>query len=404
MKILVINSGSSSIKFQLLDMADESVLASGLVERVGEKMGEGDNLSCTFRPDSTDKAKTSNKQVIENHSKGMAAVIEMLEDKDQAVMLNRSEIGAVGHRIVHGGEFFHKPSIIDEKVKEAIAKMKPLAPLHNPPGLDGIRVAQEIFAEIPHVAVFDTAFYQTIPPRAHIYALPYELYTEDGIRRYGFHGTSHKFVVGEMAKILGKNATDCNMITVHLGNGCSMTAVEKGLAIDTSMGVTPLEGLVMGTRCGDIDPAIFDYLHREKDMSVAEINTMFNKNSGLKGICGLNDMRDIHDMAEKGDKRAQIAVDVQTYKIKKYIGSYMAALGQVDAIVFTAGIGENDDIVRARSLENLENFGIKIDTKINAQRAKEPLCISTDDSTIKVWVVPTNEELAIARETKTIVQ
>lgn len=403
MKVLVINSGSSSIKFQLLDMADESVLANGLVERVGATKLDGANVSCTFRPDSADKKKLAVEKIVENHIAGMDAVMEMLENKEQAVMLDRSEVGAVGHRIVHGGEFFHEPTIIDDSVIEAIVKMQPLAPLHNPPGLDGIRIAQSLFADIPHVAVFDTAFYQTIPARAHIYALPYELYTENGIRRYGFHGTSHEFVVAEMAEILGKDAKDCNMITVHLGNGCSMTAVENGVAIDTSMGVSPLEGLVMGSRSGDVDPTIFDFLHREKGMSVEEINTMLNKKSGMIGLCGLSDMRDIHAEAEKGNERCKLAVDVQTYKIKKYIGSYMAVLGNIDAIVFTAGIGENDEIVRERSLAGLENLGIVIDVKINDQRAKENLRISTDESAINVWVVPTNEELAIARKAQKLV-
>ncbi|CAG35288.1 acetate/propionate family kinase [Desulfotalea psychrophila] len=403
MKILIINSGSSSIKFQLIDMSDESVLASGLVERIGETDTTEKNINCTFHPGTDKKHKIEICQTVADHRQGMLAAIELLGDKEQAVMSDLSEIDAVGHRIVHGGETMYQPVVVDEKVIAEITAAIPLAPLHNPGHLDGIKVAQELFTEVPHVTVFDTAFFQTIPPHAHIYALPYELYTKHRIRRYGAHGTSHKFVTNECAKLLEKPVEECNLITVHLGNGSSMSAVEGGKAIDTSMGVTPLEGLVMGTRSGDIDPAIMAFLNRNLGMSIEEIDHMLNKESGLKGICGMNDMRDIHAAADAGNELAELAVGIQTYRIRKYIGSYMAALGQVDAIVFTAGIGENDDIVRAKSLEKLENLGVILDKKLNAQRSKEPFCISTPESKIQVWVIPTNEELAIARETKAVV-
>jgi len=399
MKILIINSGSSSIKFQLLDMQDETVLASGLVERIGEKSCIDTNIKCVFRPGSEQEKKITNSIVISDHRQGMLLATELLTDKTGSVLADKSEISAVGHRVVHGGEAFHAPAIINEEVIKALEKMIPLAPLHNPAGLDGINVAKEFFDTVPHVAVFDTAFYQTIPAHAHIYAIPYELYTEYKVRRYGFHGTSHKFVAGEAAKVLNKPLSECNLITIHLGNGCSMTAVKDGLAVDTSMGVTPLEGLVMGTRSGDIDPAIFAFLHRNNEMSVEEIDHMLNKKSGLKGICEMNDMRDIHDAIEKGDQLAQLALDVQTYRIKKYIGSYMAVLGRVDAIIFTAGIGENDSIVRQKSLVGLEQFGIHLNPEKNDKRSKDALKINSEESKTEIWVIPTNEELAIARQT-----
>jgi acetate kinase len=289
-------------------------------------------------------------------------------------------------------------------VIEAIRRNIPLAPLHNPANLDGIRVAMEIFTTVPQVAVFDTAFHQTMPPHAFLYALPYALYEQDRVRRYGFHGTSHRFVAGECARLLGKPLADCNLITVHLGNGCSMTAIENGRSVDTSLGMTPLEGLVMGTRSGDVDPALHLFLKQNKGMDLEAIDVLLNKESGLKGLCGMNDMRDIHKAATAGDARAKIALDVQTYRNRKYIGSYMAVLGRVDAIVYTAGIGENDPIVRAESLKGLEAFGVHLDKEKNAERAKAARCISRDDSTVRVFVIPTNEELAIAREVAQLVR
>lgn len=402
MKILIINSGSSSIKFQLINMDNESVLASGLVERIGEPLGEGSNINCNYHPKTNKKTIIKINQLVEDHRQGMLIAIDLLAATEAAVMLDRSEINAVGHRIVHGGENYHQPTLINTTVVKAIADTIPLAPLHNPGHLDGIKVAQELFENIPHVAVFDTAYYQTMPAHAYIYALPYHFYTEQRIRRYGFHGTSHKFVANECAQLLNKDLPQCNLITIHLGNGCSITAVKNGKAVDTSMGVTPLEGLVMGTRSGDIDPAIIAFLHRNNGMTVEEIDHILNKESGLKGICDLNDMRDIHNAIAQGNERARLALEVQTYRIRKYVGSYMAVLGRVDAIVFTAGIGENDEIVRKMSLAGLENYGISVDSQRNNSRSSTPFSISTPENTLQIWVIPTNEELAIARETQII--
>ncbi|WP_163335796.1 acetate kinase [Desulfopila sp. IMCC35008] len=400
MKVLVINSGSSSIKFQLLDMADESVLASGLVERIGEPEGL---IKCELRPDTDGEEVIKIQEKVPDHEHGMRKAVELLSDKDKGVITDRADIGAVGHRVVHGGEEFHQPTLITDEVLAAILKTVPLAPLHNPANLDGIMVARELFPEAPQVAVFDTAFHQSIPPHAYHYALPYEMYEKHRVRRYGFHGTSHMFVARECARLMGKKPEELNIITVHLGNGCSMTAVKNGKSIDTTLGLTPLEGLVMGTRSGDVDPAIYAFLARNCDMDIDAIDNMLNKESGLKGLCGLNDMRDIHEAIEKGDEKAKLALDVQTYRNRKYIGAYMAALGRVDAIVFTAGIGENDDIVREKSVEGLEAFGIVIDKEVNAQRVKKPLLLSSKDSAVQIWGIPTNEELAIARQAVEIV-
>jgi len=396
MKVLVINSGSSSIKFQLLNMKDESVLANGLVERIGEPAGR---VSCSLNQGVTVGTEISVDQEVKDHQCGMRLVVETLTDDNQGVVKKPDEIGAVGHRVVHGGEDFHQPTPIDENVVAAIRNNIPLAPLHNPANLDGIMVALELFPAIPQVAVFDTAYHQTIPDRAHMYALPYEMYEKHKIRRYGFHGTSHKFVAGECASLMNKQLSECNLITIHLGNGCSMTAIENGQSIDTTLGMTPLEGLVMGTRCGDIDPAIPAFLYRNNGMSIDEIDEMLNKKSGLKGICGMNDMRDIHHAVTGGDERARLALDVQTYRNRKYIGAYMAVLGHVDGLVFTAGIGENDSYVRSESLSGLQCLGIKLDHMLNNQRIKKPTLVSEPQSRVQVWVIPTNEELAIARET-----
>jgi len=397
MKILVINSGSSSIKFQLLEMDDESVLASGLVERIGENEGL---VKCTFFPGGENENVVKISETIPDHAFGMRLAVDLLTDPDMGVVSGKDDIGAVGHRVVHGGEDFHKPTRITAEVMAAIEKNVPLAPLHNPANIDGITVAKELFADVPQIAVFDTAFHQSIPPHAYHYAIPYELYEKERIRRYGFHGTSHKFVAGECAKLVGKSLEDLNVITIHLGNGCSMTAVKNGKSVDTTLGLTPLEGLVMGTRSGDVDPAIHAFLARNCSMDIEDIDRLLNKESGLKGLCGLNDMRDIHDAIAAGDKKAKLALDVQTYRNKKYIGAYMAALGQVDAIVFTAGIGENDEVVRAKSIEGLEMFGVEMDLKVNDQRIKKPTLLSTTDSKVQIWGIPTNEELAIAREAK----
>lgn len=399
MKIFVINSGSSSIKFQLLDMVDESVLATGLVERIGEAEGV---VKCTLRPGGAQELVIKKNVVIADHTCGMRLAVDVLTDKEQGVIADTADVGAIGHRVVHGGEDFHQPTVITPEVLAAIEKNIPLAPLHNPANLDGIRVARELFAGVTQVAVFDTAFHQTIPPHAYHYALPYELYEQQRIRRYGFHGTSHKFVAGECARILGRNLAELNLITIHLGNGCSMTAVQNGKSVDTTLGLTPLEGLVMGTRSGDVDPAIHAFLARNCHMDIEAIDKLLNKDSGLKGLCGMNDMRDIHAAIAAGNDRAKLALDVQTYRNKKYIGAFMAVLGRVDAIAFTAGIGENDAVVRAMSLQGLLPFGIVIDDEMNRQRMSGPRKISSAASGVQVWVIPTNEELAIARETQTV--
>lgn len=382
-------------------MGSDSVLASGIIERIGEKEGL---IKCTMNPETENKNEIKNTVHIPDHKSGMRMAVDLLADPDKGVIKDYSDVKGIGHRVVHGGEDFHQPTLIDQKVLAAIEKNIPLAPLHNPANMDGIRVAQELFPGVPQVAVFDTAFHQTIPPHAYHYALPYNLYEEHRIRRYGFHGTSHNFVANEFAAICKKPLNELNLITIHLGNGCSMTAIENGKSIDTTLGLTPLEGLVMGTRSGDVDPAIHAFLARNCDMTIEEIDHLLNKESGLKGLCGYNDMRDLHDAIAEGDEKSKLALAVQTYRNKKYIGAYMAILGRVDAIIFTAGIGENDEFVRALSIEGLDFFGITLDPVINDQRIKTPTLLSVPESNIEVWCIPTNEELAIAREAKGVLE
>ena len=400
MKLLIINSGSSSIKYQLLSMEKEEVLASGLVERIAEASGL---IKCTFFPDTSKQRKLEREEPVPNHHDGMLKVIDLLCDAASGIIADTREIDAIGHRVVHGGEAFHQPTLITDEVVAAIEENIPLAPLHNPPNLDGIRVARELFPDAPQVAVFDTAFHQSMPARAFLYALPRELYEKHRVRRYGFHGTSHAYVAAECAKLLGKPLKGCNLVTVHLGNGSSMTAIEQGKSVDTSLGMTPLEGLVMGTRCGDVDPALHLFLQQNLGMDLPAIDRMLNKESGLKGLCGMNDLRDIHKAADAGDTWAKRALDVLCYRNRKYLASFIAVLGQVDAIVFTAGIGENDAEVRRDSLQGLENFGIVLDQAKNEQRSREARCISTEASKVKIFVIPTNEELAIARETAQVI-
>ena len=336
MKLLIINSGSSSIKYQLLSMEKEEVLASGLVERIAEASGL---IKCTFFPDTSKQRKLEREEPVPNHHAGMLKVIDLLCDAASGIIADTREIDAIGHRVVHGGEAFHQPTLITDEVVAAIEENIPLAPLHNPPNLDGIRVARELFPDAPQVAVFDTAFHQSMPARAFLYALPRELYEKHRVRRYGFHGTSHAYVAAECAKLLGKPLKGCNLVTVHLGNGSSMTAIEQGKSVDTSLGMTPLEGLVMGTRCGDVDPALHLFLQQNLGMDLPAIDRMLNKESGLKGLCGMNDLRDIHKAADAGDTWAKRALDVLCYRNRKYLASFIAVLGQVDAIVFTAGFG-----------------------------------------------------------------
>lgn len=400
MKILVINAGSSSIKYQLLDMAEQKLMASGIIERIGEPNGSLAHKKFI----NGEEQKTVLEQEIKDHKEGMHLLIETITAAETGVISDKSEIAAIGHRVVQGGEAFREATLIDAATKNAIEENNVLAPLHNPANLTGIRTAEELFPGIPNIAVFDTEFHQTMPPKAFMYALPYEFYTDLKIRRYGYHGTSHKYVAKRVAKALGKPSEAINVITVHLGNGGSISAIQSGKCIDTSMGMTPLAGVMMGSRCGDIDPAISGYVADMKQLSAKEVDTILNKESGLKGICGMNDMRDIHESAAQGDERAKLAVDMFTYVVKKYIGSYFAALGTVDAIAFTAGIGENDDIVRAAVCTNMQGLGIEIDLAANDGRISHEKRISTENSKVQVWVIPTNEELQIAKDTVAILK
>ena len=388
MNILIINTGSSSLKYQLFDIDRSKEITGGVVERIGEAQGVLTHKVHT--DDGVEKQKIT--QSIPDHHSAMHLMADLITQ----------DIDAIGHRVVQGGESFKEATLITEDVKKAIEANNPLAPLHNPPNLIGIRVAEELFPGKPQVAVFDTNFHQTIPEKAFLYALPYDFYTEHKVRRYGFHGTSHKYVAREAARLMGKVPEEVNLITLHLGNGCSISAVEGGRCRDTSMGMTPLAGVMMGTRCGDLDPAIFGYLMDNTGLSQKEMDEVLNKRSGLKGICGHNDLRDIHEQAGKGDKNAALAVDMFAYQIKKYIGAYAAVLGRVDALVFTAGVGENDEIVRAKALEGLDFLGIDIDEAVNNVRNPDPHTIHTDKSRVQVWVVPTDEERQIAIETSEV--
>ncbi len=388
MNILVINTGSSSLKYQLFDIDQAKAIIGGVVERIGE--AEGILTHKLHTADGIEKQKFT--RPIPDHQSAMNQMAELITQN----------IDAIGHRVVQGGESFKEATRITEDVKKAIEANNPLAPLHNPPNLIGIRVAEALFPGKPQVAVFDTNFHQTLPEKAYLYALPYAYYTEHKVRKYGFHGTSHKYVARETARLMGKEPETLNLITLHLGNGCSICAIEKGICKDTSMGMTPLAGVMMGTRCGDLDPAIFGYLMDNTGLSQKEMDDVLNKQSGLKGICGYNDFRDIHDRSAKGDKQAALAVDMFSYQIKKYIGAYAAVLGRVDALVFTAGVGENDEIVRPKALEGMDFLGIELDMEKNNERNPDPHIITTPNSRIPVWVVPTQEELQIAIETKEV--
>lgn len=401
MNVLVINSGSSSIKYQLLDMDTQAPLCSGIVERIGEAMGR---IVHKIHPDTEKEEKLIFEQAIPTHVDGMKRVVEIITDADKGVIKDKSEIHAIGHRVLLGGEEIKESVLVTEDVKEIIRRYFPLGPLHNPANLAGIEVAEELFPGLPNVAVFDTEFHQTMPAKAFLYPLPYELYEEQRIRRYGFHGTSHRYVTKRTAEYLGIPLEELNIITCHLGNGCSMAAVKGGKCIDTTMGITPLEGLMMGTRCGDIDPAIIPFIMERQGINPSEVDEIMNKKSGLKGICGMNDMRDLHTARKNGNERAQLAFEMFTYRIKKYLGAYYAILGRVDAIVFTAGIGENDEFVRADVCTNMEHLGISLDYEINNIRSGKPRHISTKESRIPVIVMPTNEELEIAQATLSVLE
>lgn len=367
-QVLVLNSGSSSIKYQLIDMDDRSRLAVGIVERIGEPTG-----------------------TVADHAAGMQLVLDELEGK-----LDRSALAAVGHRVVHGGDRFRGPTLIDDVVCDTIRKLIPLAPLHNPANLTLIQVARSVFPDTPQIAVFDTAFHQTLPAAAYTYAIPQEWRTDLGVRRYGFHGTSHQYVSRRAAKLLGRQPEEVNMIVLHLGNGASICAVREGKSVDTSMGMTPLEGLIMGTRSGDLDPAIPAYIERQTGRTAQEIDLTLNKASGLLALAGSNDMRDVEAAAARGDEAARLALDAYCYRIRTYIGAYLAALGRVDAVVFTAGVGENSAGVRAGALAGLEHLGISVSPKRNAQESKEARYISPYWAETAVLVVPTDEEIEIA--------
>ena len=393
MSILVVNSGSSSVKFQLIDPGSGESMASGLVERIGESDGR---VELDYRGESTERT-----QHIEDHGAGLALAFEMLSD---AGIELGSEVTAVGHRVVHGGKVFHRPTIIDDGVLQQISDLSSLAPLHNPPNVLGIEVARKQLLNVPHVAVFDTAFFHSLPDAAATYAIDATVAAEHDIRRYGFHGTSHQYVSEQVAQFLGRDLAELNQIVLHLGNGASASAVSGGRAVDTSMGLTPLEGLVMGTRSGDIDPGVIMHLRRSADMSVDDIDTLLNRRSGLIGLSGVNDFRQLRQRIDGGDASARLAYDVYIHRLRKYIGAYMLGLGRLDVITFTAGVGENAVAVRADALDNLTNFGIEIHAERNAVRSKQARVISTDSSQVTVLVVPTNEELAIARATDDLVR
>jgi acetate kinase len=401
MKILVINTGSSSIKYELFDMADESVLASGVAERIGEAGGLLTHRR--FQPHGPVSPLTFD-EVLPNHHEGLNRIVALLTHREHGVIMDKSEIAAVGHRVVHGGEHFQSTTVVDASVMEAIRENIPLAPLHNPANLLGIEVSRSIFPQALQVAVFDTAFHQTIPLKAFLYAIPFDLYQSHRVRKYGFHGTSHAYVAERAAQYLSRPLAKLDLITIHLGNGASMSAIKGGRCIDTSMGMTPLAGLVMGTRSGDVDPAIPFFLADHLGMSLDAIDRLLNKESGLKGICGHNDMREVLEKMEAGDERARIAIDLYTYRIKKYIGAYFAALERLDAVVFTAGIGENASFIRAQCCKGLTGLGIEIDAERNQANTKGTREISRAGSDVMVLVVPTNEELRIAQETLRVIE
>ncbi len=391
MKVLVLNCGSSSVKYQLFEMPGGKVLAKGLVQRIGEKESEaiqeaGERRIRTVTP-------------IADHDQSLQVIVNMLTDPNQGAVESLGEIAACGHRVVHGGEAITGSVLIDDTVEKTIEEHFDLAPLHNPPNLTGIRAARRALGDIPQVACFDTAFHQTIPRVAYLYALPQELYEQHRVRRYGFHGTSHRYVARRAAELLGRDKYGVNLITCHLGNGCSLCAVQAGKSVDTSMGMTPLEGLVMGTRTGDIDPAIIFYLVR-KGYTVDELDSMFNKRSGLVGLSRVsNDVRDLEQKALGGDLRAELALDVFAYRLRKYIGAYLAALPGCDAVVFTGGIGENAVAMRERTMKGLEHLGIELDGQRNRETVRAEGPISTPSSRVALWVVPTDEEKAIANDT-----
>jgi len=396
MKILVVNAGSSSLKFQLIDMDGYKVLVKGICDRIGF-----DNSVMEYKVPDKDKY-VVNKN-LETHKDAIALVLKTLIDKDHGVIKSTSEISGVGHRVLHGGEKFHDPVLINDEVMDAIRACIPLGPLHNPANIMGIEACAAEMKGIPMVAVFDTGFHQTMPKYAYIYPIPYEAYEKYSVRKYGFHGTSHKYVTQKAAELLGRPIEQLKLISCHLGNGASICAVKYGKCIDTSMGLTPLDGLEMGTRCGTIDPAVVTFLMQKEGMSPAEMDTYLNKKSGLLGVSGVsNDMRDTQKAAKAGNKRAQLAIDIFTYRVKTFIGAYFAAMNGADAIIFTGGIGENDGLIRSKSLEEMDSLGIVIDPEKNKINGKE-IDISAAEAKVRTLIIPTNEELAIAKETMKLI-
>jgi acetate kinase len=397
MKVLVINCGSSSLKYQVLDMPSEQLICKGLVEKIGLK----DSMLTHTKIGADEKFVLQSP--MPDHTTAIGHVLDALLDPEHGVAKSLYEIGAVGHRILHGGDKFTASCLVDEKCKEAIRSCIPLGPLHNPANLMGIEACEKLMPGKPQVAVFDTAFHQTMPPEAFMYALPYEYYEKYAVRKYGFHGTSHRFVSAKAAEMLGKDIKDLKLISCHLGNGASLAAIKDGKCFDTSMGLTPLEGLVMGTRCGDIDPAAIPFIAEKEGMSFKEADTMMNKKSGILGVSGVSsDFRDVEAAANEGNARAQLALDMFVHRVKHYIGAYAAEMNGVDAIIFTAGLGENGKTTRAAICKDMDYLGIELDPERNDVRGKETV-ISSDASRVKVLLIPTNEELMIAMDTYDIV-
>lgn len=397
MKVLVINCGSSSIKYQLFEMTDESVLATGLVEKIGTD-------SAIIKHEVTGREELVKISEILDHREGLNKVLALLMSKEDGVIQSADEISAVGHRVVHGGEFFSESAVITSEVRQAIRKTIDLAPLHNPPNLLGIDAAQSQLYNAVHVAVFDTAFHQTMPDYAFMYPLPRVLYQKHKIRRYGFHGTSHKYVSQKAAEFLGRSLGELKIVIAHIGNGASLSAVEYGKSVDTSMGMTPLEGLMMGTRSGDIDPAIVPFVMAKEDLTLGEVQSMLNKHSGLLGVSGMSgDMREVTEAMFNGNPQAKQAIDMYVYRLRKMVGAYFAAMNGADALVFTAGVGENASLIREKVCEGLSFLGMELDLEENSIRRKSERRISTPESKVDVLIVPTNEELMIARDAKNLV-
>ena len=386
--VLLLNCGSSSIKYQVIDADTEVVVANGIIQRIGEESGSLDHR--------LDGEMVHVDRGFPNHARALNYLVRVFNAHGPDL----ESIRAVGHRTVHGGDAFRSTVVIDDAVLEKLRELSPLAPLHNPPGIAGIEAAREGLPDVPHVAIFDTAFFSTLPPEAYTYAIPADIAAEHGIRKYGFHGTSHSYVSRRAAEFLGRDYGELKQIVCHLGNGASISAIDRGVAVDTSMGLTPLAGLVMGTRSGDVDPGLHAFLGRELGMDLQEVDNLLNKKSGMLGLAGVTDFRDLNELIEEGDEAAKLAMAVYCHRLISYIGAYIAVLGGVDAISFTAGVGENDALVRATVVKRLAGIGAILDEKANAVRSKEPRVISASDSPITVLVVPTNEELAMARETK----